>query len=82
VLTFSANARIPSLTVLASVDLGLTVRGIPQSQAKPELNLICMVRSAVFETAHTRQPSGGRAQSVGMARALTVNPRFCFGTNT
>ncbi|MFM7443783.1 MAG: ABC transporter ATP-binding protein, partial [Tabrizicola sp.] len=65
------------LTVLGNVSFGLTVRGLTPSEAEARArHYIRLVGLADFETAYPRQLSGGMAQRVGIARALTVQPEI------
>ena len=68
---------LPWLTVLDNVTFGLEVRGIPRSQARERARrYIQLVGLNQFEGAYPRQLSGGMAQRVGIARALTVQPEI------
>lgn len=68
---------LPWLTVLDNVTFGLEVRGIPRQEARDRARrYIALVGLGQFETAYPRQLSGGMAQRVGIARALTVQPEI------
>ncbi|RYG68248.1 ABC transporter ATP-binding protein, partial [bacterium] len=77
VIIFQEPRLLPWLTVLGNVSFGLTVRGVPQGEAEARArHYIRLVGLAEFETAYPRQLSGGMAQRVGIARALTVQPEI------
>ena len=66
---------LPWLSVLDNVAFGLEVRGIARSVAQDRARrYIRLVGLSDFEGAWPRQLSGGMAQRVGIARALTVQP--------
>lgn len=68
---------LPWLTVLDNVAFGLDLRGVPAPEARERArHYIRLVGLAEFEGAWPRQLSGGMAQRVGIARALTVRPRI------
>ena len=74
---FQEPRLLPWLTVLGNVAFGLAVRGLPQTEAEIRArHYIRLVGLAEFETAYPRQLSGGMAQRVGIARALTVQPEI------
>jgi ABC-type nitrate/sulfonate/bicarbonate transport system ATPase subunit len=76
-IIFQEPRLLPWLTVLGNVAFGLTVRGTPQAEAESRARTyIRLVGLAEFETAYPRQLSGGMAQRVGIARALTVQPEI------
>ena len=72
---FQEPRLLPWLTVLSNVAFGLEVRGVakPEAEARAR-HYIRLVGLQEFETAYPRQLSGGMAQRVGIARALTVQP--------
>ncbi len=68
---------LPWLTVLDNVAFGLDLRGVPAPKARDRArHYIRLVGLSEFETAWPRQLSGGMAQRVGIARALTVQPEI------
>jgi NitT/TauT family transport system ATP-binding protein/sulfonate transport system ATP-binding protein len=68
---------LPWATVLDNVAFGLRVRGTPRAEAEARArHYIRLVGLAAFEQAWPRQLSGGMAQRVGIARALTVQPEI------
>lgn len=76
-IIFQEPRLLPWLTVLGNVSFGLQVRGTPQDSAKARArHCIRLVGLAEFENAYPRQLSGGMAQRVGIARALTVQPEI------
>lgn len=76
-IIFQEPRLLPWLSVLGNVSFGLELRGVPQPQAQARArHYIRLVGLADFETAYPRQLSGGMAQRVGIARALTVQPEI------
>lgn len=74
---FQEPRLLPWLTVLGNIAFGLEVRGVPKQQAEERARLyIALVGLAEFADAWPRQLSGGMAQRVGIARALTVQPEI------
>ncbi|WP_137112015.1 ABC transporter ATP-binding protein [Rhodobacter sp. SY28-1] len=74
---FQEPRLLPWLTVLGNVSFGLTVRGLTQAEAETRArHYIRLVGLGDFEAAYPRQLSGGMAQRVGIARALTVQPEI------
>ncbi|PYF12698.1 NitT/TauT family transport system ATP-binding protein/sulfonate transport system ATP-binding protein [Rhodobacter viridis] len=68
---------LPWANVLANVAFGLEVRGTPRARARERArHYLRLVGLEAFETALPRQLSGGMAQRVGIARALTVQPEI------
>lgn len=76
-IIFQEPRLLPWLTVLGNVAFGLRVRGVPRAQAEARArHYIRLVGLSAFESAWPRQLSGGMAQRVGIARALTVQPEI------
>ncbi len=76
-IIFQEPRLLPWLTVLGNVAFGLEVRGTSRAEAETRArHYIRLVGLAEFESAFPRQLSGGMAQRVGIARALTVQPEI------
>ncbi|GGF54158.1 ABC transporter ATP-binding protein [Paracoccus acridae] len=76
-IIFQEPRLLPWLTVLGNVSFGLEARGVPKAKAEAEArHHIRLVGLAPFENALPGQLSGGMAQRVGIARALTVQPKI------
>ena len=76
-IIFQEPRLLPWLTVLGNVSFGLQVRGTPRDSAEARArHYIRLVGLTEFEDAFPRQLSGGMAQRVGIARALTVQPEI------
>jgi len=76
-IIFQEPRLLPWLTVLDNVAFGLEVRNVPKAEARRRSrHYIRLVGLQEFETAYPRQLSGGMAQRVGIARALTVQPEI------
>jgi len=76
-IIFQEPRLLPWLSVLGNVSFGLQVRGTPRDRAEARArHYIRLVGLADFGNAYPRQLSGGMAQRVGIARALTVQPEI------
>jgi sulfonate transport system ATP-binding protein len=74
---FQEPRLLPWLTVLGNVAFGLETRGECRQRAEARArHYIKLVGLADFAEAYPRQLSGGMAQRVGIARALTVQPEI------
>jgi ABC-type nitrate/sulfonate/bicarbonate transport system ATPase subunit len=76
-IIFQEPRLLPWLSVLGNVAFGLEMRGTPKASAEARArHYIRLVGLGEFEDAFPRQLSGGMAQRVGIARALTVQPEI------
>ena len=76
-VVFQEPRLLPWLSVFENVAFGLEVQGAKRAEyEKRARHYIRLVGLSAFETALPRQLSGGMAQRVGIARALTVQPEI------
>ena len=76
-LVFQSFALMPWLSVKANIELGLEARGLsPAEREKRASVYIDKVGLDGFEEAYPRELSGGMKQRVGLARALSVEPKL------
>jgi sulfonate transport system ATP-binding protein len=74
---FQEPRLMPWQTVLGNVAFGLEVRGASRATAEERARrYISLVGLGDFADAYPKQLSGGMAQRVGIARALTVQPEI------
>ncbi len=74
-MVFQEFGLLPWRTVLANVELGLELKGVPTSVRRERaMELIRMAGLLGFENHYPHELSGGMKQRVGLARALATNP--------
>lgn len=75
-MVFQEFGLLPWRTVLANVELGLELKGVPVAARRSRaMELIQMTGLAGFETHYPHELSGGMKQRVGLARALATDPQ-------
>jgi NitT/TauT family transport system ATP-binding protein len=78
-MVFQNFALLPWAPVLENVAFGLKMRGVPKKQREETARrFIRMVGLDGFEKRLPRELSGGMQQRVGIARALSVEPKVLF----
>jgi len=76
-LVFQNYGLLPWRTVLANVELGLELRGVPPPERRAEAKrFIKLVGLTGFEGHFPHQISGGMQQRAGLARALSTKPQL------
>lgn len=74
-MVFQEFGLLPWRTVLANVELGLELKGVPaDARRKCARELIELVGLTAFENHYPHELSGGMKQRVGLARALATDP--------
>lgn len=74
-MVFQEFGLLPWRTVLANVELGLELKGVPSADRhRRAMELIKMVGLSGFEHHFPHELSGGMKQRVGLARALATEP--------
>ena len=74
-MVFQEFGLLPWRTVLANVELGLELKGVPAAERRAQCQkFVEMVGLSGFEHHYPHELSGGMKQRVGIARALATDP--------
>lgn len=74
-MVFQEFGLLPWRTVMANVELGLELKGVPApARHERATELINLVGLTKFESHYPHELSGGMKQRVGLARALATDP--------
>jgi NitT/TauT family transport system ATP-binding protein len=72
---FQQSSLLPWRTVLANVELGLELRGVPEGERRRiALDLLQQVHLAEFTNVYPHQLSGGMAKRAEIVRVLAIDP--------
>jgi multiple sugar transport system ATP-binding protein len=76
-MVFQSYALYPHLSVLANLELGLEVRGVPAPERRQRITeVLALLQLEGLERRRPAQLSGGQRQRVALARALLRQPRL------
>ncbi|MFM8936707.1 MAG: ABC transporter ATP-binding protein [Vulcanococcus sp.] len=76
-MVFQSYALYPHLSVVANLELGLEVRGVPAAERRRRIaEVLALLQLEGLELRRPAQLSGGQRQRVALARALLRQPRL------